>query len=115
MPLLSQAARYFEKVAELQSVRQAATILCINPSAISRQILALEEELGLPLFERRPRGLKLTAAGQMLLAQVHRWGEDRLHLVDALKSLGGYQPCASTNASNCHIDVTDICETLLLG
>ena len=89
MPLFSQSVRYFEKVADLESVRQAAGIMNINPSAVSRQILILERELGLPLFERLPRGLRLTAAGRMLLTQVRRWGDDRSQLTDALKSLGG--------------------------
>ena len=89
MPLFSQSVRYFEKVADLQSVRQAAGIMNINPSAVSRQILILERELGLSLFERLPRGLRLTAAGRMLLTQVRRWGDDRSQLTDALKSLGG--------------------------
>src|SRR6266852_2695579 len=89
VPLFSQSVRYFEKVADLESVRQAAGIMNINPSAVSRQILILERELGLPLFERLPRGLRLTAAGRMLLTQVRRWGDDRSQLTDALKSLGG--------------------------
>ena len=61
----------------------------INPSAVSRQILLLEQELGLALFERLPRGLRLTAAGRLLLAQIRRWGDDRSQLTDALKSLAG--------------------------
>ena len=89
MPLFSQSVRYFEKVADLESVRQAAGIMNINPSAVSRQILILERELGLPLFERLPRGLRLTAAGRVLLTQVRRWGDDRSQLTDALKSLVG--------------------------
>lgn len=89
MPLFSQSVRYFEKVADLQSVRQAAAFMNIHPSAVSRQIMILERELGLPLFERLPRGIRLTAAGRMLLTQVRRWGDDRAQLTDALKSLAG--------------------------
>lgn len=59
--------RYFIKVARLNSIREAADALHIAPSAISRQIDRLEEELGVSLFERSGRGIRLTQAGQILL------------------------------------------------
>ncbi len=59
--------RYFREVARQGSLRRAAERLFVAQSAISRQIGALEEELGVQLFERRSRGMAPTAAGRLLL------------------------------------------------
>ncbi|WP_282567583.1 LysR family transcriptional regulator [Devosia sp. 1566] len=59
--------RYFQAAATACSMRRAADQLNVSPSALSRQISALEEKLGAPLFERMPRGVKLTSAGEILL------------------------------------------------
>ena len=62
--------RYFEAVAEDGSIRRAAERLHISPSAVNRQILRLEEHFGTPLFERRPDGMRLTDAGDLVLRHV---------------------------------------------
>lgn len=59
--------RYFIAVAELRSVRAASEQLHVTQPAISRQIQDLEDAIGAALFERTPRGLKLTAAGEAYL------------------------------------------------
>jgi DNA-binding transcriptional LysR family regulator len=61
--------RYFIAVAELRSVRAASEQLHVTQPAISRQIQDLEEAIGAALFERKPRGLVLTAAGEAYLAE----------------------------------------------
>ncbi len=58
--------RYFEKVARYGSIREASERLHVATSAISRQIAQLEEEFSVSLFERQTRGMKLTAAGEIL-------------------------------------------------
>jgi hypothetical protein len=63
MPLLSQAARLVDEVARNGSIRRAAARVNASPSAVNRQILNLEAELGVALFERLPNGMRLTAAG----------------------------------------------------
>src|SRR5689334_14635856 len=55
------------EVSEAGSFTAAARRLHVSQSAISRQILLLEEELGEPLFLRLGRRVKLTTAGQALL------------------------------------------------
>lgn len=60
------ALRAFEAAARLQSVSQAAEQLHVTHGAVSRQIRALEEHLGVPLFVKDGRGLKLTDAGLRL-------------------------------------------------
>ncbi|MGR4067031.1 LysR family transcriptional regulator [Halomonas sp. LR3S48] len=67
-----RALRYFDTVARCRSLRQAATLLHIAPTAVSRQIDLLEHHLGTPLIERGPDGIRLTAAGELLAAQAQR-------------------------------------------
>lgn len=73
MPVFSRFARYVEEVAKRGSIRSAAEWLNIAPSAIDRQILLAEEELGIPLFDRLPQGLRLTPAGEHLIYNLRRW------------------------------------------
>lgn len=59
------AVIYFDAVRRAGSIRGAARRLHVASSAVNRQILKLEDEIGMPLFERLPGGLKLTAAGEV--------------------------------------------------
>ncbi|MEL6316075.1 MAG: LysR family transcriptional regulator [Pseudomonadota bacterium] len=60
--------RVFHAVAEAGSLTHAGEALHLSQSAVSRQIRALEEEVGAPLFHRHPRGLILTTEGEHLHA-----------------------------------------------
>jgi DNA-binding transcriptional LysR family regulator len=55
------------EVARMGSIRKAAERLNLTPSAMNRRIQDLEAEVGTPLFERRPRGVRLTTAGEMFV------------------------------------------------
>ncbi|MGN7293867.1 LysR family transcriptional regulator [Rhizobium sp. SAFR-030] len=68
--LHSRKLQYIDEIARSGSIRKAAAKLNVASSAINRQILALEEELGVPIFERLPRGLRLTAAGELCIEHV---------------------------------------------
>jgi DNA-binding transcriptional LysR family regulator len=57
-------------------MRKAAATLNVASSALNRQILDLEDNLGVQLFERLPRGVRLTSAGEMLLGHVRRVARD---------------------------------------
>ncbi len=59
---------YVDAVARHNSIRKAADALNVASSALNRQILDLEADLGSALFERLPRGVRLTAAGEVFLA-----------------------------------------------
>ena len=59
----------FVKIADEGSLTRAAELLFTSQPAISAQLKALEEELGVTLFERTPRGMQLTAKGRMLYDQ----------------------------------------------
>lgn len=64
--------RYFVGVGEEQHFGRAAERLHIAQPALSRQIQDLEKEIGVPLFERLPRGVKLNAAGRLFLEDSRR-------------------------------------------
>lgn len=72
----SRFTRYFLEVARQRSIRRAADVLHVSASAIDRQLLKVEEELGVPLFERLPGGLRLTSAGELMLANARQWQKD---------------------------------------
>ena len=63
--------RYFIEVARQGSIRKASNALNISSSAVNRQLLQLEQELGSALFERLPRGVRLTPAGEVLKQHVN--------------------------------------------
>jgi DNA-binding transcriptional LysR family regulator len=62
--------RTFLRVAEVGSLSQASDRLRVAQPALSRQIKMLESEIGVPLFARHGRGMKLTEAGRQLLEHV---------------------------------------------
>lgn len=87
MLTFSRFSRYFLEVARLGSLRKAADVLNVSASAIDRQILLAEEELGTALFERLPSGLKLTVAGELLLADVRRWRKELTRTLERFDEL----------------------------
>jgi DNA-binding transcriptional LysR family regulator len=64
--------RYFVGVGEEQHFGRAAERLHIAQPALSRQIQDLEKEIGFPLFDRLPRGVKLSTAGKLFLEDARR-------------------------------------------
>ncbi|EFL91036.1 LysR family transcriptional regulator [Ahrensia sp. R2A130] len=66
MPMDWDKLRIFHKVANAGSFTRASEVLNLSQSAISRQISALEGEVGVPLFNRHARGLILTEQGEIL-------------------------------------------------
>ena len=71
------ALKAFEAAGRHLSFTRAATELNVTPAAVGHQIKALEERLGVPLFHRQTRALRLTEAGQMALPTISH-GFDRL-------------------------------------
>src|SRR5467141_839615 len=68
--------RYFVAIGEEQHYGRAARRLRVAQPALSRQIQDLEEEVGFKLFERLPRGVKLSAAGKLFLEDARRILQD---------------------------------------
>ncbi|PJE27511.1 DNA-binding transcriptional regulator, LysR family [Pseudooceanicola antarcticus] len=63
---------YLDAVASAGSIRKAAARLHVASTSLNRKILEIEEELGMPLFERLPRGVRLTSAGEVILTAIRR-------------------------------------------
>src|SRR3954464_7874325 len=98
--------RYFPAVAEEGHVGDAADRRSIRPPALSQQIRALEEQVGVPLFTRHARGVELTEAGEVLLVEAREVLARSDRLEEAVEELArgeshalriGIPPGAPTN------------------
>ena len=87
MPAISQSFRCFDEVARRGSIRKASETLPLTAAAIHQQILNLEELVGTPLFDRLPRGMQLTTAGEIMLAAVRRGQRDFDHALTQVQDL----------------------------
>src|ERR687889_732710 len=73
------ALKAFEATARHESFTQAARELCVTQGAVSQQVKALEEELGVRLFRRERQKLAITDAGRLYL-EVVRDAFDRISM-----------------------------------
>jgi DNA-binding transcriptional LysR family regulator len=89
VPAFSRFLRYFMAVGRFGSIRKAADVLNVSASAIDRQILNVEADLGMPLFERLPTGLRLTAAGEIMMAAGGRWQKNLSDVRAQIEDLRG--------------------------
>jgi DNA-binding transcriptional LysR family regulator len=87
---------YIDEVVRQGSIRRAADRLNVASSAISRQILTLEETLGVSLFDRSGRRLKPTAAGELLVNHVRETLKGMAVTRDQIEELKGLRRGAIT-------------------
>jgi DNA-binding transcriptional LysR family regulator len=80
---------YLDEVARSGSIRKAAERMNVAPSAISRQIMTFEAELGTAVFQRRPRRLVLTAAGEVLIRHIRGTLKDMSRVQTQIEELKG--------------------------
>lgn len=85
----ARSLKYFDAIRRCGSIREAARRLHVASSAVNRQLLQLEEEIGAPLFERMPTGLKLTPAGEAFSRHVISVLQDEQRLLAELDALKG--------------------------
>jgi DNA-binding transcriptional LysR family regulator len=81
--------RYVDEVARVGSIRQAAERLHVAPSAVNRRIQDIEDELGTPVFERLPRGMRLTAAGELFVRYIRGRAADLERVRSEIEELQG--------------------------
>ncbi|MFW2544857.1 LysR family transcriptional regulator [Primorskyibacter sp. 2E107] len=89
--LLSRLVRYIDAVSRHGSIRKASEALNIAPSAVNRQILEFEREIGMPIFDRLPRGMRLTSAGEVVVDHIRRMNRDVSMMNVRLNDLKGLQ------------------------
>jgi len=91
MKIHSAFLSYFDEVCRSGSIRKAAKKLFVASSAVNRQILKKEEELGVKLFKRSHNGIELTEAGEILSQHVSRT------LTDYDRTLREIEACRISN------------------
>ncbi|MDE1157608.1 MAG: LysR family transcriptional regulator [Neorhizobium sp.] len=86
-----RALMYFDELVRTNSMRAAAENLNVAATAVSRQIENLEHYFGTPLVERSNRGIRLTAAGELLAARAGRTLRELEHVHQLIDDLQGLQ------------------------
>jgi DNA-binding transcriptional LysR family regulator len=81
--------RYIDIVAREKSIRKASEKLNITSTALNRRILALEEEVGTPLFERLPSGVRLNTAGELFIQHIRSQMTDLSRVLSQISDLSG--------------------------
>ena len=81
--------RYIDAIAKAGSIRKAAQQLAITSTALNRRILSMEEELGVPIFERMPRGVRLSTAGEILIHHIRNQLSDMERVKSQIADLSG--------------------------
>lgn len=80
---------YVDEVARRGSIRKAAELLNVTASAVNRRIADIEAELDAPLFERRPRGMRLTAAGEVFVRYLRGHAGELARMKSQIEDLKG--------------------------
>lgn len=80
---------YINAVAKAGSIRKAAETLAITSTALNRRILDMEADLGVPVFERLPRGVRLSAAGEILIHHIRLQLGDMERVKSQIADLSG--------------------------
>ncbi|MCW3476077.1 LysR family transcriptional regulator [Limobrevibacterium gyesilva] len=87
--LHAAALRYLKQIALRGSVRKAAQALNVAPSAVNRQLLKVEQDLGVKLFDRLPDGMRPTPAGEVMLRHIGDTLSDYDRLLGEIDGLRG--------------------------
>lgn len=82
---------YIDEIARTRSIRKAAERLNITPSALNRRVQDVEEELGTPIFERLPRGVRLNAAGELFVRHARSQISDLARMRSQIEDLSGFR------------------------
>ncbi|MCW2336082.1 DNA-binding transcriptional LysR family regulator [Sphingobium sp. B2D3A] len=83
--------QYIDEVARVGSVRQAAERLNVTPSALLRRIQDVEHDLNAVIFERHTSGVRLTAAGEVLISWIRMQTSELRRVYSQIEELEGLQ------------------------
>ncbi|WP_245883917.1 LysR family transcriptional regulator [Hartmannibacter diazotrophicus] len=78
-----------QSVQRAGSIRKAAEDMNITASALTRRVLQFEEDFGAPIFERLPRGVRLNAAGELLIQHMRSQEHDLARVRSLVADLSG--------------------------
>lgn len=83
--------RYVDEVARAGSIRKAAERLNLTASALNRRVQDIEEDLGTRIFERLPRGVRLNAAGELLIRHIRGQLAEMSRVRSQIEDLSGFR------------------------
>ena len=126
--------RYFVAVAEQGNISQAAKRIFLTQSALSRQIKALEDEIGQCLLERQAHSIRLTPVGETMLREARDLLQQADQVLERVRSSGrglrlrvGYAPSLAAGMSsvavgnftqahpNTHVELFDLSTAEMLA
>jgi len=81
--------RVIDAIARSGSIRGAADILALTPSAVQRRLQSYETEIGFEIFDRRPQGVELNSAGELVLMHIRETFSETGKLTSRLADLSG--------------------------
>src|ERR1039458_2957476 len=106
--------RYFVAVAETGNISRAAQKMFLTQPALSRQVKALEDEVGQCLLERKAHSIRLTPAGETLLREARELFQRADQMLERVRTAGqsvrlrvGYAPDRkSTRLNSSHLGIS---------
>jgi len=102
-----KSLHFITVIAEEKSIRKASERLAITPSALNRRLLAIEDELNCPLFERMASGVRLNTAGELFLHHIKRQQIDLERVRSQIADLEGMRR-GHVNLVSSHYAVADV-------
>ena len=81
--------RLIEAVVQHGSFRKAADKMAITSTALNRRIISFEQEMGVKLFERKPNGVALTVAGEVMIDHIRKYFSDFDRVRSTIDDLSG--------------------------
>ena len=78
-----------DAVVKFGSFRKASEIMSITSTALNRRVIALEEDLGVEIFERLPHGVRPTVAGEILVDHIRKFYADLDRVKSTIADLSG--------------------------
>src|SRR5688572_19855653 len=103
----------FEAAARFSSFREAAKLVCLTPAAVGQRIHLLEEQLGVELFHRSPRSVRITEAGLQLLPIVRGCIAAAKDVVEAAQRSDGPPPQEITIGTSYEIGLSWLTPALI--